>query len=550
MHLVDYLILLFIISLAIYMFGNTRNRVTSNSNTNEEILPFISNIDYIKEDKNRSSSLTYYLNEENKFFIKLEFSKKVEVAANTSVRLLFNNNTYIDRKVAEGSHSYILIEGDNTIHYEQELKVIDVDVISGYIKDEDNNELSTRIEEELISKQTSLYVLNKKPVLTAVSEKSFYTSNSANIIIETNNHLVNSYCISEDEICTDYIEYESNIINYSFNANEENKKLCVFIKDKAGNVSDCSLVEFDYYASPSIKFEIEEGEYVKSNEITVNIETKINPYANISEYCLYLEGNSCSKKTIVGLVKEKILLDNIEGEKTIKLKLFDNNKEFEYVKKVILDKSAPTLDFTITNKDKISNYKDVLINYSDNTLLHNDNKYEYCLSTSDTTLAGSIWTSYENNKKFRIRNVNDGDYYLWIRDAKDQANNSYSNGEYILISEKLSFDNSKPIINIVTDEKGITENNLVKEFIITCKDNNEIYETILDESSIIISSTTKVNYKLNIIETDVNNWLVQVIFEKESLASGYFSLTILSNLIEDIAGNKNDSSTSNLIKIN
>lgn len=550
MHLVDYLILLFIISLAIYMFGNTRNRVTSNSNINEELFPFISSIDYVREDKNKNSSLTYYLNEENKFFVKLEFSKKVEVADNTNIRLLFNNNTYIDRKVSSGTHSYILIEGDNTIHYEQELKVIDIDIISGYIKDEDNNELNTRIEEELISKQTSLYVLNKKPILNAVSEKDFYTSNNANIIIETNNNLVNSYCISENEICTDYIEYQSNIINYSFNTNEETKKLCVFIKDKAGNISDCSLVEFDYYTSPSIKFEIEEGQYVKSNEITVNIETKQNPYANISEYCLYLEGNSCNKKQIINSVKEKIILDNKEGEKTINLKLFDNDKEFEYVKKVVLDKSSPTLDINIVNKDKVSNYKDVLINYKDNTLLNEDNKYEYYLSTSDTTLSGSSWVSYENNKKFRIRNVSDGDYYLWIRSVKDQANNAYSTSDYVLISEKLSFDNSKPIINIVTDEKGVNESNLIKEFIITCKDNNAIYETILDESSIVISSTTKINYKLNIIETDTNTWLVQVIFEKENIASGYFSLTVLSNLIEDVSGNKNDSTTSNLIKIN
>ena len=89
-----------------------------------------------------------------------------------------------------------------------------------------------------------------------------------------------------------------------------------------------------------------------------------------------------------------------------------------------------------------------------------------------------------------------------------------------------------------------------KEFIITYAEIGKIKETIIDSSSLVINCTNNSKYSIKIKQTLHNGWIVEVTFDKDTLVSGYFTITVLSNLIEDEAGNRNDSITSNLIKIN
>ena len=118
-----------------------------------------------------------------------------------------------------------------------------------------------------------------------------------------------------------------------------------------------------------------------------------------------------------------------------------------------------------------------------------------------------------------------------------------------MVSNKLSFDNTKPVINITYNDTTIDEQSLTKEFVITYSDNDIVKEVILDNSSIVVDCTTDSKYTINIVRKLDNGWIVEVTFEKETLKSGYFSLTILSNLVEDQALNRNDAVTTNLIKI-
>jgi hypothetical protein len=555
-RLIDYFILLFILSIAFYMFNNTRFKVTSNSfDENGNEFPYITSIDYTSDSlgENVLDEETIYFNKEKNYYIKLSFNKELIISENVKIRVLFNNSTYIEEQVAGNISDHIVIKGNNELHYENELKITGIQVVNGYIKDENNHELNSRIREDVVNMEQSIVVLNNMPTVSASSVKSFYTDNLASILIETNEQLVDSYCISENDNCSDetFKKYESNLVEYTFDTNENEKEVCVSVRDKAGNLSSCSTVEFNYYPSPEFDFKVEEGNVINGDSINVNVNIRDNEYLNLIEYCLALEKENCVKKSLTSSIDEEKKLDGSEGIKTLKFVLYDDaGNEYEYAHKIVVDKTKPNLKFDITNENVISNYKDVLVSFTDDYQLDSNNKYEYYLSTSSDILDGGKWSIFENNKPFRIRNVKDGNYYLWIKNINDAAGNSYSENEIFFIGNMFKFDNSKPFINIQTDEKEISDNNLSKEFVVTYKDNNKIKETILDSSSLVINCTNDSTYNIKIKQELNNGWIVEVTFDKESLTSGYFTLMVLSNLIEDEAGNRNDSITSNLIKIN
>lgn len=549
----DYLFLIIIISLAFLMLSAIRFNVKSSSydETGKEF-PYISNIEYVKDiaGEQKFDGNDIYLNKDRDYFIKITFNKEMNISNNAVVRVLLNNGSFIERSLNSGKSSYLIIEGDTSIHYDNVIPV-SVEMINGFINDENGHSLNFSLKDAIFSNQ-KLIILNETPSLVASSKEDFYIENIATIIMETDEKYIDYYCISEDESCTNFIKYDSNTVNYEFKANASRKDLCVFVKDKAGNVSNCSMVSFNYYSFPKFDFEVEEGNLTNKDSINVNVKFYESEYVDIRQYCLVINAEDCIKKDLINNTIEEVKsLGEQDGKKIVKLVMFNiDGMEFEYKYELFYDKSAPVLDLNVSSCDKASNHKDIIINFSDNYALSEENEYKYYLSTSNVSLEGGSWSNYENNKSFRIRNVADGSYYLWIKSVKDKIGNNYSGNEYFVLEKQLMFDNSKPILNIDYDSDSVSEStNYSKEFTITYSDGGKIKETILDSSYLVVDVNIDVEYEIKIKETLIDGWIVEVSFSEYNIQSGEFTLTILSNLIEDEAGNRNDSFTTGIIKI-
>lgn len=549
----DYLFLIIIISLGFLMLSTIRFNVKSSSydETGKEF-PYISNVEYVKDavGEYEFDSDDVFLNKESKYFIKFTFNKVLNVSNNAIVRVLFNNGSFIERQLIEGKSSYLIIEGDTSIHYEN-LVPISIEMINGFIHDEYGHNLNFSLKDATFSNQ-KLIILNESPKLEASSQEDFYIDNVATIVINTEEKYVDYYCISEDENCINFVKYDSNVVKYEFKADSSKKELFVFVKDKAGNISNCSSVSFNYYSFPKFDFIVEEGSLTNNDSINIKAKFYESEYADIKQYCLVVNDGECIRKDLIdNTIEEHKSLGNQEGKKVIKLIMFNvDDMKFEHKYELFYDKSAPVLDVNITNEDRESNHKDILINFSDNYALNELNEYKYYLSISNVLLEGGTWINYENGSSFRIRNVNDGTYYLWIKTVSDKIGNYYSNNEYFVVDSALMFDNSKPLLNVDYNQDAVdVTSNYCKEFIITYSDDGTIKEMVLDKSYLVVDVNIDVNYEIKIKEILENGWVIEISFSEYNIQSGEFTLTVLSNLIEDEAGNRSDSFTTQIIKI-
>ena len=379
------------------MFNNTRITVTSTSfEEGEENFPFIHRIDYTKDSYGNDivTEDSYYVNSTKEYYIKVSFNKELYISENAKVRVLFNNNTYIEETISSGKSNNFVVKGNSNYHFEEDLKVVAIDVINGYIKDENGNELSANITEAMVKNEQSLIVINETPVVMASSEKEFYTTNKAYINLSLNESFIGSYCVSSHDFCEDneFITYENNKIEYEFESEDVENEACVFVKDKAGNISDCAQVKFKYYPYPKLNMTIQEGDVVNTNMININVESEVNNYLNITNYCLTIESEECVHKEYKETINIEKSFSDVEGTKLIKFILFDDaGNSYEFEKSIIYDKTRPVLDLQVSNKESVSNYKEVIINFVDTVGLSNSNVYEYYLSTSNTELVGSKW---------------------------------------------------------------------------------------------------------------------------------------------------------------
>lgn len=98
------------------------------------------------------------------------------------------------------------------------------------------------------------------------------------------------------------------------------------------------------------------------------------------------------------------------------------------------DSIAPTLDI-ITSASNCSQTTAVTISISDSgTGLSDENKYQYYLSTSNTSLENGSFQTYKSGSSFSfntdINNYTPGTYYLWIYPIKDNVGNVTNNVEF------------------------------------------------------------------------------------------------------------------------
>ena len=90
---------------------------------------------------------------------------------------------------------------------------------------------------------------------------------------------------------------------------------------------------------------------------------------------------------------------------------------------LITDKTAPTIKLDIVKSDLT--HSEITITIKDDySGLSEENKYEYCISSSNTEVKDCEFKGYENEKKFEENSPN---RYLWIYPVKDKQGN-VSNG--------------------------------------------------------------------------------------------------------------------------
>ena len=107
---------------------------------------------------------------------------------------------------------------------------------------------------------------------------------------------------------------------------------------------------------------------------------------------------------------------------------------------IIFDNSSPRVEASITSKTSnspinltLGAYDDVKRN--DESGLSSSNSYQYYLSTSSTSLTGGSWKNYTAGGSTVTISSEGYDYYLFVRQVKDKADNlSSSNGATVTVS--------------------------------------------------------------------------------------------------------------------
>ena len=88
------------------------------------------------------------------------------------------------------------------------------------------------------------------------------------------------------------------------------------------------------------------------------------------------------------------------------------------------DETGPSLTVSNTGDINKTATKNVIITVADNgSGLAEENSYQYYLSSSDSELTGGAWITYTSGTEFTIGADLNGDYYLFVKQISDVANN-------------------------------------------------------------------------------------------------------------------------------
>lgn len=121
-----------------------------------------------------------------------------------------------------------------------------------------------------------------------------------------------------------------------------------------------------------------------------------------------MDKNTCDAENL----KIKEALENIEEEETA-----------TEDKGLITDKNPPSITVNIIKSD--ITHSNITLTVTDDVGLSEDNRYEYCLSSSNTEIKDCEFKEYESERPFEENSPN---RYLWVYPIRDNAGNY--NGTY------------------------------------------------------------------------------------------------------------------------
>ena len=185
----------------------------------------------------------------------------------------------------------------------------------------------------------------------------------------------------------------------------------------------------------------------------------------------------------------------------IKIKVKDNAGNIASYEETLdidkIDKTAPTITITPNGSSTTQN-KNITITVADvgGSGLSNNNSYQYQLGTSSTVVPTGTWQDYTSGTEFTIGEGLTGDYYIWIKNISDNAENGATETDYI-VSNKFTFDNNEeadtiaPELSIEYSTTQLTN----KSVTATIKSNEEIQEvdgwTISEDNKTLTKVYTK-----------------------------------------------------------
>lgn len=116
-----------------------------------------------------------------------------------------------------------------------------------------------------------------------------------------------------------------------------------------------------------------------------------------------------------------------------------------------IERSIPVIKATRDNADISKKTKiKIDIEYTGKSKLSEANSYQYYISKSNQDLVGGMWKDYTIGEEFEEGENLTGEYYLYIKEVKDELGNTSEQngtkiGNYHLFSS-LKFDNTAPIV--------------------------------------------------------------------------------------------------------
>ena len=309
-----------------------------------------------------------------------------------------------------------------------------------------------------------------------------------------------------------------------------------YIEDNAGNVSTCELTVRSDSIEPDINYSVLGGNYNTDQTVVI---TPIDDDSGVDYYHVYVYKDDVIQEKYENLKTENhtVVLDG-EGTYEIRTTVVDlagnktdkaPQKDGWYYQTYVIDKTKPTLEISKTGGTfKATGSLTITVLDEGGSGLSDENKYQYCLSTSGTSVTGCTWTTYTSGMSFTVSGTNTTKY-LWVYPIKDNNNNV--NGTYTDITEpymigSYRFDSTKPTLNV-----EITDKTTVK---LTAEDtggsglaSSNKYQYCLSTSSSSVTGCTWTNYTSG------------TAFTVNGTGVGYLFIYPIA----DVAGNINDSHT-------
>ncbi len=143
------------------------------------------------------------------------------------------------------------------------------------------------------------------------------------------------------------------------------------------------------------------------------------------------------------------------------------------------DTTGPVVSISSTSNTNWAKTHPLTIYVNDSSALASGNSYQYCLTTSTSSVSSCSWTGYSRGSSFTAGTGLTGDYYLYVKQVKDTYGNSStaSGATNVTISGTVyhrygpyRFDNTPPVINVSTWESVSDGYNGGLHFIATITD--------------------------------------------------------------------------------